>query len=310
MVAGGIGGTPSGLSDWCLRRQVRVSLPLENGVWICDHLQAHFVLGLLRPRIYLDSQTETTQMAYIIGHEKAHLQRGDHWWKAIGFLLLIVYWFNPLLWLAFSLFCRDIELACDEKVIANLGKDGVIAYAETLLDSSMHRHREWVYPLAFGEIGVKERVNYVLQYKKPALGILIAGIVACLLLAVCFLTDPLTQKFSYATLAQTESTAWTHGEYLAVRDTYGDGDYRQEEVPTADVTEYLQTVNWQSCRFPAFGVEKEGWVRFTLSPDCQVLVEQGKGQATVIYEGETQRYRLQDGDFDRALAVFNQSAGH
>ena len=141
---------------------MRVSLPLENGVWICDHLQAHFVLGLLRPRIYLDSQTETTQMAYIIAHEKAHLQRGDHWWKASGFLLLIVYWFNPLLWLAFSLFCRDIELACDEKVIANLGKDGVIAYAETLLDSSIHRHREWVYPLSFGEIGVKERVNYVI----------------------------------------------------------------------------------------------------------------------------------------------------
>lgn len=185
------------ISYLVLRHRVRASLRVEKGVYVCDGIRDPFILGLLFPKIYLPSGTDETTRGYVLSHERAHLRRFDHIWKPLGFLLLSVYWFNPLLWLAYILLCRDIELACDEKVVKDLDDAGKAAYSEALLAVSVSRRSIAACPLAFGETGVKSRVKSVLNYKKPAFWIILVAIVACIAIAVCFLTVPKKQKGTY-----------------------------------------------------------------------------------------------------------------
>lgn len=173
-----------------LRRKVREAAPLKDNIWVCDHIFTPFILGIFRPRIYLPSNMSETDMEYVIAHEKAHLKRRDHWWKPLGFALLTVYWFNPLMWVAYILLCRDIEIACDEKVIGKMDADGKISYSEALINCSVPRRTIAACPLAFGEVGVKSRIKSVLSYRRPAFWIIIVAIAACIVLAVCFLTNP------------------------------------------------------------------------------------------------------------------------
>ena len=173
-----------------LRRRVRATVPLEDRVLLCDEINTPFLLGVLRPRIYLPSRLDGPERAHVLAHERAHLARRDHWWKPLGFLLLSVHWFNPVLWLAYVLLCRDIELACDERVIRDLDRDGVAGYSRALLDCSVSRRRIAACPLAFGEVGVKQRVKNILNYRKPAFWIVCAALVICIVAGVCFLTEP------------------------------------------------------------------------------------------------------------------------
>ena len=147
-------------------------------------------MGLVRPKIYLPSNMDATSMEPVIAHEKAHLTRRDHWWKPLGFLVLTVHWFNPLCWVAYVLLCRDIELACDEKVIRQMDMDGKKHYSTALLECSTQRRLVTICPLAFGEVGVKERVKNVLNYKKPAFWVIATAVVACVVVTVCFATPP------------------------------------------------------------------------------------------------------------------------
>ena len=133
---------------------------------------------------------EQNQWPHVLAHEQAHLHRKDHWWKPLGFALLCVYWFNPVLWLAYILLCRDIELACDERVIRDMDTRQKKDYTTALLECSMPRYLVAACPLAFGEVGVKERVKSVLNYKKPAFWIILIALVLCGAAAVCFMTDP------------------------------------------------------------------------------------------------------------------------
>ncbi len=173
-----------------LKKSVAASVPAEDGVMACDDVPSPFILGLFRPVIYLPSAMEGKTRGYVLDHERAHLARRDHLWKPLGFLILAVHWFNPLCWLAYVLLCRDIEAACDEKVIRSMDKEAVAAYSQALLDCSFPRKRIAACPLAFGEVGVKERVKNVLNYKKPAFWIIAAAVVICIIAGVCFLTNP------------------------------------------------------------------------------------------------------------------------
>ena len=173
-----------------VRRQVGEAAWLRENLWICDQVRFPFILGLLRPRIYLASGMEEAQLPYVIAHEQAHLRRGDQWWKPLGFVLLTIHWFNPLVWVAYILFCRDLELACDESAVKNLTLEQRKNYSYALLSCSMQRRLVTVCPLAFGEVGVKKRVKEILNYKKPSFWILLAAVVVCGIVAVCFLTDP------------------------------------------------------------------------------------------------------------------------
>ena len=175
-----------------LRRRVSVSLCVRENIYLCDAISSPFILGVVKPHIYLPSGLDEVQRQNVLSHERAHLTRRDHWWKPLGFALLAVYWFNPVLWLAYALLCRDIELACDERVIRTMDESAVKTYSTVLLACSMPRKAVITCPLAFGEVGVKERVRNALHYKKPAFWIVAASAVVCIVVAVCFLTNPPT----------------------------------------------------------------------------------------------------------------------
>ena len=173
-----------------LRRRVSVSLCVRENIYLCDAISSPFILGVVKPRIYLPSGLDEVQRQNVLSHERAHLARRDHWWKPLGFALLAVYWFNPVLWLAYALLCRDIELACDERVIRTMDESAVKTYSTVLLACSMPRKAVITCPLAFGEVGVKERVRNALHYKKPAFWVVAASVTVCIVVAVCFLTNP------------------------------------------------------------------------------------------------------------------------
>lgn len=175
-----------------LRRRVSVSLCVRENIYLCDAISSPFILGVVKPRIYLPSGLDEVQQQNVLAHEQAHLTRRDHWWKPLGFALLAVYWFNPVLWLAYTLLCRDIELACDERVIRTMDESAVKTYSTVLLACSMPRKAVITCPLAFGEVGVKERVQNALRYKKPAFWVVAASVAVCVVVAVCFLTNPPT----------------------------------------------------------------------------------------------------------------------
>lgn len=180
----------SGISFIRLNAKVREGVVLKDNIWLCDRIDTPFILGLFNPRIFLPSGMNDSDTEYVIAHEKSHLRRRDHWWKPLGFLLLTVYWFNPVMWLAYILLCRDIELACDEKVIKEMGADIKKSYSEALINCSVSRRTISACPLAFGETDVKDRIKSVLSYKKPTLWIIIIAVISCIVVGVCFLTNP------------------------------------------------------------------------------------------------------------------------
>ncbi len=178
----------TGVSYLRLRRRVSTAVLLRENIYQSEFVDSPFVLDILRPRIYIPYRL--VGEASILAHERAHIARRDHWWKPLGFLLLTVYWFHPLMWVAYSLLCRDMEMACDERVIRELDENARADYSQALLAGSVRRNRIAACPLAFGEVGVKERVKSVLTYRKPGFWIVAVSAVLCLVLAVCFLTDP------------------------------------------------------------------------------------------------------------------------
>jgi len=173
-----------------VRRKVRASIRFKDNIMLCDEVKTPFILGMIRPLIYVPSALEGERMEMVCAHEKAHISRHDHWWKPIGFALLSVYWFNPLCWLAYILLCRDIEAACDEKVIKDKDREYMAAYSQALLELSVSGKIITACPLAFGETGVKSRIKGILNYKKPAFWIILIALIVCVAVAVCFLTNP------------------------------------------------------------------------------------------------------------------------
>lgn len=180
------------ISYWRIRRKVRTAVLRQENIFQSENVGSPFVLGIVKPRIYLPFAMSEQEMVHVIAHEKAHIQRKDHWWKPIGFLVLAVYWFHPLLWLAYVLFCRDIELACDEKVVKDFTREEKADYSQALLRCSVGHRMISACPLAFGEVGVKRRVKSVLDYKKPAFWIVVLAVVVSIAVAFCFLTNPKT----------------------------------------------------------------------------------------------------------------------
>ncbi|MEQ2420373.1 M56 family metallopeptidase [Roseburia faecis] len=170
--------------------QLRFAVPVEQQIWECDSIHTSFLWGLIHPRIYLPSGMNEETKRYVIRHERAHQKRGDHWWKVIGYVLLVIYWFQPLMWIAYWIFARDIEYACDEHVIGNLSFAERKEYAQALLLCGSGRSHRLAGPLAFGGIGVKPRIKNVLFYQKPGRGKIAISLLVCVVVSVCFLTNP------------------------------------------------------------------------------------------------------------------------
>ena len=224
-----------------LRKKMAEAIRLRDNIWQCELVDSPFVLGFIKPRIYLPYAITDSDMANVIAHEQAHIQRKDHWWKPFGFLLLSIHWFNPVLWLAYILLCRDIEAACDEKVIKHMEKDEMRAYSTALLHCSVHRHRIAACPLAFGEVGVKERIKRVMNYKKPAFWIIITALVACTVAVVCFFTSP--KETASSNLPNIHSHAYVVDEVTYENGIYSFTVVAGDNSPVYAITEDMMLVS-------------------------------------------------------------------
>ena len=200
-----------------VKRKIGTAVLLRDNIYQSEKVVSPFVLGIIRPKIYLPFNMNEKDMDQVVAHETAHIRRKDHLWKPLGFILLALHWFNPLMWLGYVLLCRDIELACDEKVIKALDRDARADYSQALLSCSVNRRMIAACPLAFGEVGVKDRVRSVLNYKKPAFWIVTAAAVACVGVAVCFLTDPASDDENIGVTPTGEIFTDYEGVYVTVK---------------------------------------------------------------------------------------------
>ena len=179
-----------------LKRKLATAILLRDNIYESEFVDSPFVFGVVKPNIYLPMHMDEGTAAYVIAHECAHLARRDHWWKVLGYLVLALHWFNPLVWVAYILFCRDIELACDEKVVKGLDGAARADYSQALLSCAAPKRAVAACPLAFGEGNIKTRVKSALHYKKPAFWVAAAAVLAVVIMAVCFLTNPRSERGS------------------------------------------------------------------------------------------------------------------
>ena len=179
-----------------LKRKLATAILLRDNIYESEFVDSPFVFGVVKPNIYLPMHMDEGTAAYVIAHEHAHLARRDHWWKVLGYLVLALHWFNLLVWVAYILFCRDIELACDEKVVRGLDGAARADYSQALLSCAAPKRAVAACPLAFGEGNIKTRVKSALHYKKPAFWVAAAAVLAVVIVAVCFLTNPRSERGS------------------------------------------------------------------------------------------------------------------
>ena len=181
-----------------LRKKLATAILLRDNIYESEFVDSPFVFGVIKPKIYLPMHMDEGTAAHVIAHERAHLVRRDHWWKVLGYLVLALHWFNPLVWVAYILFCRDIELACDERVVKGLDGAARADYSQALLSCAAPKRTVAACPLAFGEGNIKTRVKSALHYKKPAFWVAAAAVLAVVIVAVCFLTNPKSERDSLA----------------------------------------------------------------------------------------------------------------
>ena len=179
-----------------LKRQVKNAQAIDKGIFRSGTIDSPFILGFVKPSIYIPDYLDDEAYICVTEHEKAHIKRGDFIWKPFGFLILSVYWFNPLCWFAYIMLCKDIEYACDEKVTKDKDKNWKATYCQVLLDCSSKRKMIAACPVAFGEVSVKDRIKFVIRYKKPTFGMIVLAFVACIVVGICFLTNPKTTEIS------------------------------------------------------------------------------------------------------------------
>ena len=259
------------ISYWRLHRKVDTAVRYKDNIFQSENVSSPFVFGIIKPRIYLPFKMNGQDLEHVVAHEHAHIRRKDHWWKPFGFLLLTIHWFNPLMWMAYVLLCRDIELACDEKVIKELGNEQRGDYTQALVACSINRRMIAACPLAFGEVSVKERVKSVMNYKKPAFWVIIISVIVCVGVAVCFLTNPKQDSYTLRIVVPAgsqEKFVYTDEEVSTIRNSIkiwsGDGLGDTEVIlsPVNKTTETRYTATYLTHGMPVeFDAEKDTWFK-------------------------------------------------
>ena len=288
------------ISYWRLRRKVDTAVRYKDNIFQSENVSFPFVLGIIKPRIYLPFKMNGQYLEYVVAHEQAHICRKDHWWKPLGFLLLMIHWFNPLMWLAYVLLCRDIELACDEKVIKELGNEQRGDYTQALVACSVNRRMIAACPLAFGEVSVKERVKSVMNYKKPAFWVIIISVIVCVGVAVCFLTNPKQDSYTLRIVVPAgsqEKFVYTDEEVSTIRNSIkiwsGDGLGDTEVIlsPVNKTTETRYTATYLTHGMPVeFDAEKDTWFKIgvnmqnSTNEDIIVYVEVENVEVRIVDE--------------------------
>lgn len=297
-----------------VKAKVSASLNTEENVWICDEIKTPFILGIVKPRIYLPSNLPKEQEGYILDHERTHIKRLDHIAKPFGFLVLSLHWFNPLVWLSYMLFCKDIELACDERVIKALDLEGKKSYSDALLSLSVFGKATAASPLAFSEVGVKERVGAVLRYKKPALWLTAAALIVCVVLGAVFITSPaeMTAELASSPLNYKNAIAELNdGEPYAIYypevKSGEDGKILIGYVYASDLVEFIENADWTVHSPPRSLLSSPGSVDFAVNDDvgCRILLYKKSNWACVKYDGEKQWYKTGWDDYETALALIH-----
>ena len=293
-----------------LKKSVGASIAIKDNIMACDEVKSPFILGIMKPVIYVPSSMTGEILDCVINHETAHIKRHDHWWKPLGYLLLIVYWFNPLCWLSYVLLCRDIEMACDEKVIRDMDRNEKAAYSQALLNCNFPRKRIAACPLAFGEVGVKERVKSVLNYKKPAFWIIVVAVIACVAVSVCFMTNPKDNEPDLSFLNY-ENACSLVADVTDVDTIYYPPTNKNEDgaisigyVNGNELAKYLDTVSWQKWKAPQEGLSSPGSIEFCISDDYRITVYQKPRWAVVTYGDEVRYYKTHGGDYEDAVKLF------
>ena len=288
------------ISYWRLHREIDTAVRYKDNIFQSENVSSPFVLGIINPRIYLPFSMNEQDMEHVVAHEQAHIRRKDHWWKPLGFLLLTIHWFNPLMWLAYVLLCRDIELACDEKVIKGLGNEQRADYTQALVACSVNRRMIAACPLAFGEVGVKERVKSVMNYKKPAFWVIILAVIACVIVAVCFLTNPKQDSYTLRIVVPAgsqEEFVYSHEEVSTIKNSIkiwsgdGLGDTEVLLSPVNKTTETEYTATYLTHGMPVeFDAEKDTWFKIGVNmqnstdEDIVVYVEVENVEVRIVDE--------------------------
>ena len=288
------------ISYWRLRRKVDTAVRYKDNIFQSENVSFPFVLGIIKPRIYLPFKMNGQDLEHVVAHEHAHIRRKDHWWKPFGFLLLTIHWFNPLMWMAYVLLCRDIELACDEKVIKELGNEQRGDYTQALVACSVNRRMIAACPLTFGEVGVKERVKSVMNYKKPAFWVIIISVIVCVGVAVCFLTNPKQDSYTLRIVVPAgsqEKFVYTDEEVSTIRNSIkiwsGDGLGDTEVIlsPVNKTTETRYTATYLTHGMPVeFDAEKDTWFKIgvnmqnSTNEDIIVYVEVENVEVRIVDE--------------------------
>ena len=288
------------VSYWRLCRKVDTAVRYKDNIFQSENVSSPFVLGIIKPRIYLPFNMNGQDLEHVVAHEQAHIRRKDHWWKPLGFFLLTIHWFNPLMWLAYVLLCRDIELACDEKVIKKLGNEQRADYTQALVACSVNRRMIAACPLAFGEVGVKERVKSVMNYKKPAFWVIIIAVIVCVGVAVCFLTNPKQDRYTLRIVVPAgsqEEFVYTDEEVSTVRNSIkiwsgdGLGDTEVLLSPVNETTETGYTATYLTHGMPVeFDAEKDTWFKIgvnmqnSTNEDIIVYVEVENVEVRIVDE--------------------------
>ena len=288
------------ISYWRLHRKVDTAVRYKDNIFQSENVSSPFVLGIIKPRIYLPFKINGQYLEHVVAHEQAHIRRKDHWWKPIGFLLLTIHWFNPFMWLAYVLLCRDIELACDEKVIKELGNEQRGDYTQALVACSVNRRMIAACPLAFGEVSVKERVKSVMNYKKPAFWVIIISVIVCVGVAVCFLTNPKQDSYTLRIVVPAgsqEKFVYTDEEVSTIRNSIkiwsgdGLGDTEVLLSPVNKTTETRYTATYLTHGMPVeFDAEKDTWFKIgvnmqnSTNEDIIVYVEVENVEVRIVDE--------------------------
>lgn len=190
-----------------LRRRLAEAMPYQEEVYLADSIVSPFVIGVFRPQIYLPSDTPEEERRFILAHERHHIRRGDHIWKLLGYAALCLHWFNPLVWLAFCLAGKDMEMSCDEAVIKQLGENVRADYSQALLRLATHKKAIAGMPLAFGEGDTKSRVRNMARWKKPKVWVSALCVIVCIVIAAACALNPKQSETSSEELRQTVGLA-------------------------------------------------------------------------------------------------------
>ena len=294
------------ISYWRLNRRIDTAVRYRDNIFQSENVSSPFVLGIIKPKIYLPFQMNEQDLQHVVAHEQAHIRRKDHWWKPLGFLLMTLHWFNPLMWLAYVMLCRDIELACDEKVIKELNSAQRADYTQALVACSVNRRMIAACPLAFGEVGVKDRVKSIMNYRKPTFWITMTALVACVIASICFLTNPISNESSTSFLNYRNAISLSDRQDVIPAVHYSSEDEQGligiGMVEGDAFARFLGSVSWTEKWMEPSDRSSPGSVAVNVADNLRITVYD-RNFAAVAFNAEVCYYRIGNSDYEKVLEL-------